>query len=124
MLMIVGVVLLGLGLLSGAVLVLASFAVLAAQPSLTLWACFPLLCLAGFSLVAMQARPALVRSISLACSALLLLLALASITALVLGAAALIRAPVSTSALWFVLGVGAVLGSIGAASFGRAADQA
>ena len=119
MLVLVGVVLLALGLLSGAVLVLASFAVLAAEPGLTLWASFPLLCLAGFALVAAQARPALVRAVSLAASALLLLLAVASIAGLVLGAAALVPAPASTAPLWFVLVVGALLGTLGAASFGR-----
>lgn len=124
MLVLVGVVLLALGLLSGAVLVLASLAVLAAEPGLTLWACFPSLCLAGFALVATQATPALLRSVSLAASALLLLLATASIAALVLGAAALVPTPASAASLWFVLVVGALLGSVGAASFGRAAGEA
>ncbi len=124
MLLVVGVLFLALGLLSGAVLVLGSLAVLSAEPGLTLSITFPLLCLVGFALVAAQARPALVRAVSLASSAVLLLLALASIAALVLGAAAFIPAPTSTTALWFVLVVGALLGSIGAASFARAKGEA
>jgi hypothetical protein len=121
MLLLAGVLLLALGLLSGAALVLASFGILAAVPGFTLWVTFPLLCLAGFALVAVQAKPALVRMVSLVSSGLLLVLALASIAALVLGAAALVPAPASSASLWFVLVVGGVLGSVGAASFGRAA---
>jgi hypothetical protein len=124
MLLLAGVLLLALGLLSGAALVLASFGILAAVPGFTLWVTFPLLCLAGFALVAVQAKPVLVRVVSLVSSGLLLVLALASIAALVLGAAALVPAPASSASLWFVLVVGGVLGSVGAASFGRAAAKA
>jgi hypothetical protein len=79
MLLLAGVLLLALGLLSGAALVLASFGILAAVPGFTLWVTFPLLCLAGFALVAVQAKPVLVRVVSLVSSGLLLVLALASI---------------------------------------------
>jgi hypothetical protein len=122
MLLFVGVLLLALGLLSGAALVLASFGLLAANTGFTLWVTFPLLCLLGFSFVAAQAGPALVRTVSLVASGLMLALALASITALVLGAASLSPAPASPAPLWFVLVVGVSLGSIGAASFGRRSD--
>lgn len=124
MLLLVGVVLLALGLLSGVALVLGSFAVLGAQPGLTLWFTFPLLCLAGFGLVATHARVEVVKAVSLASSAVLLLLALASIASLVLGATAWVRAPADSAALWFVLVVGAAMGSLGAASFGRRAGEA
>lgn len=124
MLVFVGVSLLALGLLSGAALLVAPFGILAAEPGLTLWVTFPALCLVGFAFVATQAKPALVRTISLASSALLLALAVASIAALVLGAAALVPRPSSAASLWFVLVVGAGLGSVGAASFGRAAARA
>jgi hypothetical protein len=122
MLLIAGVLLLALGLLSGVVLVLAPFGVLGAEAGYTLWATFPLLCLFGFSMLATQARPAQVRLVSVVSSALLLALALASITALVLAAAALIPAPAGTGSLWFVLVVGMLLGSVGAASYGRMAE--
>jgi hypothetical protein len=119
MLVLIGVLFLALGLGSGIVLVLASVGMLAAEPGLTLWVTFPLLCLVGFGIVAAQARLETVRVVSLASSALLLLLALGSVSALVLGAAAVVQAPRSAASLWFVLIVGAALGSIGAASFGR-----
>lgn len=124
MLIFVGVVLLAFGLLSGGALVVAALGLVAAEPGFTLWATFPLLCLLGFALVAGQAAPALVRSISLVASALLLVLALASVAGLVLGAAGFAPAPTAPSSLWFVLVVGVVLGSTGAASFGRPAAQA
>ena len=124
MLVFVGLVLLAFGLLSGGALVLAAVGAAAAAPGFTLWATFPLLCLLGFTFAATQVRPPLVRTISLATSALLLLLALASVAALVLGAAGLTPAPTAPGSLWFVLVVGVVLGSTGAASFGRPATQA
>lgn len=119
MVVLVGIVLLALGLLSGVVLVLAALGLLAAVAGLTLWALFPILCIAGFLLVGMQAQPAQVRTVSVVSSALLLLLALASIVAIVLGAAALIPAPASAAALWFVLVIGGALGLTGAAAYGR-----
>jgi hypothetical protein len=119
MLIIVGVILTALGLLSGAVLLLATVGLIAASPGFTLWLTFPSLCIVGFILLAMQAQPAQVRTVSVASSALLLLMALASIIVLVLSSASLMPAPASSATLWFVLGVGALLGTIGAASFGR-----
>ena len=119
MLIIAGVILIALGLLSGAVLLLATVGLIAATPGFTLWLTFPSLCVAGFILLAMQAQPAQVRTVSVASSALLLLMALASIVVLVLSSASLIPAPASWATLWYVLGVGALLGTFGAASFGR-----
>jgi hypothetical protein len=119
MLIIVGVILIALGLLSGAVLLLATVGLIAATPGLTLWLTFPSLCIVGFILMAMQAQPGQVRTVTVASSALLLLMALASIVVLVLSSASLIPLPSSSATLWFVLGVGALLGTCGAASFGR-----
>jgi hypothetical protein len=120
MLFIFGVVLIALGLLSGSVLLLANVGLMAATPGYTLWLTFPSLCIVGFVLLAMQAQPAQVRLVSVASSALLLLLALASIAVLVLSSASLLPEPTSSASLWFVLAVGVLLGSMGAASYGRA----
>lgn len=119
MLVLVGVLFLLLGLGSGVVLVLASVGLLAAEPGITLWVTFPLLCLVGFGVVAAQARLETVRAVTLASSALLLLLAAGSVSMLVLGAASMLQPPRSAASLWFVLIVGAALGSVGAASFAR-----
>jgi hypothetical protein len=119
MLLIFGLILIALGLLSGAVILLATVGLIAAAPGLTLWLTFPSLCIVGFLLMAMQAQPAQVRTVSVVSSALLLLMAVASIIVLVLSSASLLPAPASSASLWFVLIVGVALGSIGAASFGR-----
>lgn len=120
MVLLVGVVMIALGLLSGGALVVAALGFLNAEPGFTLWVTFPLLCLIGFTLIAAQGKLAAVRMISLASAAILLLLAVASVAALVLGSASLVSIPGSSAPLWFVFVVGAVLGSLGAASFGRA----
>lgn len=124
MVLVIGVLIIALGLVSGGALVLATFGVLSAEPGYTLWVTFPLLTLVGFTLIAAQAQMAAVRTISIVSSVILLLLALASVAGLVLGSAGLARIPGSTAPLWFVFAVGAMLGSVGAASFGRATVQA
>ena len=124
MLIIVGVILIALGLLSGTVLLLATVGLIAATPGFTLWLTFPSLCILGFVLLAMQAQPAQVRAVSVTSSALLLLLSMASIVVLVLSAASILPAPASSATLWFVLVVGGLLGTIGAAPFGRNGDGA
>lgn len=124
MLFIAGGFLLALGLFAGAVLVLSPLGVIAAEPNLILWVMFPLLCLVGFAVLAMQAKASQVRTISLGASAVLLVFALASIAAIVLSAASVIEPLSNTASLWFVLAVGAVLGSFGAASFGRQPTEA
>ncbi|MFC5497478.1 hypothetical protein ACFPOE_08030 [Caenimonas terrae] len=124
MLFLAGGFLLALGLFSGLVLLLAPLGVLAADPNLVLWLMFPLLCLVGFAVLGMRASAQEMRTISLAASALLLLLALASVAVIVLGAASVIVPPEDAASLWFVMGVGAVLGLLGAASFGRQPSQA
>lgn len=119
MLVVVGLVLLALGLVSGGALVLGAFDVVQVHAALTLWVTFPLLCVIGFALVGGHAPHERVRTISLATSALLLLLAVASIAGLVLGAAGVVPAPASTRALWYVLLVGIILGSVGGAAFSQ-----
>ena len=119
MLVAVGLLLLALGVVSGGALVLAAFDVVQLQAAVTLWVTFPLLCVIGFALVGGHAPHERVRTTSLATSALLLLLAVASIAGLVLGAAGVVRAPAHTQALWYVLLVGMILGSIGGAAFSR-----
>lgn len=114
-----GFLLLVLGLFSGLVLVLAPLGVISAEPGWTLWLTFPGLTLAGFVLCAMQAHPTRIRTLSIASSAILLLLSVGSLAVLVLGSAAIVPAPADTASLWFVVAVGALLGAVGGAAFGR-----
>lgn len=124
MLLLAGVFLLVLGLFSGAVLLLAPFGVVAQDPGFALWVLFPLLCLVGFGMLAVQAKASEVRTITLCASAVLLLFALASVAGIVLSAASMIAPPMDSAPLWFVLAVGAILGSFGAASFGGRTSHA
>ena len=119
MLAIVGIILMALGLLSGAVLVLATMGLMAATPGITLWMAFPALYILGYVSMAMQAQTAQMRLATMATSGVLLVLALASVIVLVLSAASLMPEPASTGALWYVMIVGLALGSFGAASFGK-----
>jgi len=124
MLFLAGGFLLALGLFCGLVLLLAPLGLTGGDPGLILWVMFPLLCLIGFAVIAMQARTAQVRTITLAASAVLLVLALASVAVIVLSAAAVIEPLANAAPLWFVLAVSAILGSFGAASFGRQPTEA
>lgn len=119
MLIFAGAILLALGIVSGIVLLLAPFGIVAMAPGVTLWLMFPLLSLVGYAVVVVQAGHAQIRAISIIASGVLLALALGSVIALVLGAAAAVPQPTSTAPLWFVLVVGFLLGSTGAAVYGR-----
>ncbi|MDF3032027.1 MAG: hypothetical protein K0R03_2585 [Moraxellaceae bacterium] len=123
MLLFTAILLLALGLMSGVMLLLAPFGIVAATSSLTLFIMFPLLSLVGFGLAATQAQPAQVRTVSLISSGALLLLSIASAAALVLGASSLLPPPSHTLPLWFVLAFGLVIGPIGAASYGRPSSR-
>jgi hypothetical protein len=114
-----GFLLLFLGLFSGLALVLSPLGVISAEPGLTLWLTFPVLTLAGFAMCAMQAHPTRIRTVSITASAILLLLSVGSLAVLVLGSAGVVPAPADSAPLWFVVVVGAVLGAVGGASFGR-----
>ncbi|HEX6633406.1 MAG TPA: hypothetical protein VF038_05525 [Usitatibacter sp.] len=122
MLIVAGVSLVLLGLVSGVALFLAALGLIAIVPGFTLWLMFPLPCVAGYVLFAVPAPPRAIRALSIASSAVMLLLAVASVGALVLGAAGIVPQPQRTAELWYVLIVAGVLGSIGAASYGRGAD--
>jgi hypothetical protein len=73
-------------------------------------------------LFAVPAAPHAIRVLTIAPSAVMLLLAIACVGALVPGAAGVVAQPSRTAELWYVLVVAGVLGSIGAASYGRGAD--
>jgi hypothetical protein len=122
MLLVAGVSLVLLGLVCGVALVLAALGLTAIVPGFTLWLMFPLLCVAGYLLFAVPAAPRAIRALTIASSAVMLLLAIACVGALVLGAAGIVPQPARTAELWYVLVVAGVLGSIGAASYGRGAD--
>lgn len=109
MILIAGLALIALGLLCGAVLVVAPFGLSAASEGATLWVLFPLFVVAGYALFTVPAGSGRLRTVSRIAGASLLLLALGAALGLVAVATALARA--DTASLWYVLTLGLVLGA-------------
>lgn len=116
MLFAAGLVLLALGIFSGAVLLLAPLGVLEATASLTLWILFPVFTVAGYFLAAAPAENRSIPTLSRISGGSLLLLALAAGVALVLQASAIIEPRAGTGSLWYVLVLGLLLGGSGLAA--------
>lgn len=116
MILIAGLVLLALGLACGAALVLAPLGFLPAAAGLTMWILFPAFTIGGYLLAAAQADNSSLPPLSRISGGLLLLLALAAAVVLVLQGGAMIELAASAMSLWYVLGLGLVLGATGVAS--------
>jgi hypothetical protein len=113
MMLVAGALFLVMGLVSGLLLVLAPLNVTPFQPSIMSWVLFPGLTVAGYLFVLVAARTSLVPLISRIAGAVLLLLAGIATVGLFLVANSIVKSPPSTLVLWYVLGVGLVLGSAG-----------
>ncbi len=113
MLVLAGALLLALGVASGAFLALAPFGFVAVAPGLTLWVLFPLFTVAGYLLLAFPSRPPAVTVLSRVAGGVLLTLALAAALGLFAAGSGTLHAKESTSALWFVLALGLLLGVAG-----------
>jgi hypothetical protein len=121
MLFVAGLVLLALGLLSGAFLLLAPLGITAGTPGLALWVLFPVFTVLGYLMAAAAARDAIVPVLSRASGAILLLMALAAAAVLVLQGGGMMAPREDTTPLWYVLALGIVLGAAGLGSHGRGA---
>ncbi len=122
MIPVIGALLLVLGLLSGIFLVLAPFSIGPALPGATTWILFPGLTIVGYILLAASAH---MRTISLAsrlAGALLLLLAFGAAAALFAIGNALFQPAADALGLWYVMGLGLLLGVTGFA-IGRASGD-
>jgi hypothetical protein len=108
-----------LGVASGLILLLAPFGVGPAIPGITTWILFPGFTLVGYVLFAVEARTTWVVGASRYAGAVLLALALAAAVALFAVGNGLVTASVATLSLWYVLGLGTVMGATGLA-LGRA----
>jgi len=122
MLMLAGIVLLVLGLGSGAILLVAPFGLLPAAPAGALWLLFPAFVGVGYVLFVIPASPPRIRLISRLASAALLLLATLAAVAIFLISAALLTPDSATGSLWYVLGLGTLLGALGLMSGKPPAD--
>jgi hypothetical protein len=115
-----GALFLVLGLASGLFLLLAPFGIGPATPGLTAWILFPGFTIVGFVLLAVAARIAVTALMSRIAGARLVLLAVGAGVALFMLGNALVQAAGDPTGLWYVLGLGLVLGTSGFA-IGRAA---
>ena len=119
MLFVAGIVLLALGLLCGALLLLIPLGVVEGNAGLVLWILFPVFAIGGYLMAAASARGAAIPMLGKASGAFMMALALAAAVVLVLQAAAILQPTGSTLSLWYVLGLGIVLGATGLASHAR-----
>jgi len=119
MIPVIGALLLILGLASGVLLVLAPFDIALAVPGATAWILFPGFTIVGYILLAASARMPIISLASRLAGALLLLLAFAAAAALFEIASALFKPAADGLGLWYVMGLGLLLGVTGFA-IGRA----
>jgi len=116
MLFIAGLIILALGIFSGAILLLAPLGLIEATAGLTLWVLFPLFTVGGYLLAASAAPDTALPTLSRATGAVLLLLALVAGVVLVLQGGSLMEARVGGASLWYVLVIGLLGGASGLAA--------
>jgi hypothetical protein len=102
-----------LGLVSGGFLLLAPFGIGPASPGVTTWILFPGFTIVGYILFAASARIAIISLASKIAGALLLLLAVSAGVALFAVGNGLLQSTGEPLALWYVMGVGLLLGASG-----------
>ena len=124
MIVFTGALLLVLGLVSGVFLLLAPFAIGPASPGVTTWILFPGFTIVGYILLAASAKIDVISLASRLAGALLLLLAVGAAAALFAIGNALFRATGDALGLWYVMGLGLVLGATGFAIGRASADPA
>ena len=113
MILVAGALFLIMGLLSGLFLVLAPLAAMPFHPGIITWVLFPGLTILGYIFVLLPLRTSMVNIISRATGGALLLLAVIATIGIFLLANSMIVSTGSTAQLWYVLGVGLVLGTTG-----------
>ena len=116
MLFAAGLLILALGLFSGAVLLLAPLGLIDASAGITLWVLFPAFTIGGYLLAASSAPDTSLPLLSRATGALLLVLALVAGVVLVLQGGSIMEARGGSISLWYVLLVGLLGGASGLAA--------
>ena len=124
MIVFTGALLLVFGLVSGIFLLLAPFAIGPASPGVATWILFPGFTIVGYILLAASARMPIISVASRLAGALLLLLAIAAAAALFAIGNALFQPTGDALGLWYVMGIGLVLGATGFAVGRAGADPA
>lgn len=113
MLLIAGLILLALGLFSGAFLVLIPLGLVNGSAGLTLWILFPAFTIAGYLMAAIPTEKTALPMLSKVTGALLIVLALISAAGLVMQGSSVIEAKGDSFSLWYVLVLGIALGAAG-----------
>ena len=113
MLLIAGLILLALGLFSGAFLVLIPLGLVNGTAGLTLWILFPAFTIAGYLMAAIPTEKTALPMLSKVTGALLIVLALVSAAGLVMQGSSVIEAKGDSFSLWYVLVLGIALGAAG-----------
>jgi hypothetical protein len=123
MIAIAGGLLAVLGILAGALLAVAPFGLVAAEPSLSLWILFPLLTMLGWFMLVVSDRNPLRGTATRFVATPLLVLALLAAVGLVAAGAGLVavQGAAGTLSLCYVMVVGGVLGATGTAAYSRKA---
>lgn len=117
MMIVAGLFLLALGLFSGGFLVASALGfAAAAEARMTLWLLFPAFTLGGYLLAALPTTMTFLPLVTRLSAVLLMLLALVCAAGLVLRSAGVLPAGGDNLTLWYVLGVGLVLGAVGLAT--------
>ena len=110
MILIVGLLLIALGIVSGAALLAGEMDWLSLTHALTLWFMFPFGSALGLLFAALGARTRSVPALLRLTGTLMLILSMAAVVTLVLGSAGITHAPHNTAALWYVFTVGLIVG--------------
>ena len=113
MLTIGGAVLLVLGLVSGVFLVACPLGLLQAEPGIATWVLFPAFTIVGYLFLDLAARSGSIPTLSRVAGGVLITLALAAAVGIFLVGNAMIPASGNMMELWYVLGIGIVVGAIG-----------
>ncbi len=110
MILIVGLLLIALGLISGAALLASEMGWLAVTHAITLWLMFPFGSALGLLIAALGAHSRSVPALLKFTGSLMLVLSMAAVVTLVLASAGILPPPRGTAALWYVFGVGLTVG--------------
>ena len=111
-----GIVLLVLGLLSGALLLLIPLGVVPGSAGFALWILFPLFAVGGYLMAASAARDNSAVLLTRASGVVMMVLALAAAIVIVMDAANMFETPGSTFSFWYVLVIGIFVGGTALAS--------
>ncbi len=115
MMLVAGGLFMAMGLISGLLLVLEPLNAVPFQPGLLSWVLFPALTLVGYGFILGAARTQMVLTVTRLTGSAMMVLAVIATVSLFLIANSIVKTTHSTLVLWYVLGIGLLLGTAGLA---------